>query len=334
MKGKTIKFWITGMLLALTVFGAAACTVPETEDPGEAKPPAEEETEEPITVTAEDLNRYATESGTIWEFLQRFYTDTIVYKDIDGTYRYEPVNFDLPLSDYNWDNLVQLEEAHKELEYVEGGKTLSIKGIDISKYQKTIDWKKVAADGVKYAIIRVGYRGYDQGGLIEDDLFDANVKGALQNDVAVGVYFVSQAITVEEAIQEAEFVLDNIRAYNITWPVVLDLEDAASKDARTANLTKEEHTDFAIAFCETIKEAGYTPMLYSNIRWFMEELDLERLAEYDKWLAQYFNRPFFPYALQMWQYTSSGRVDGITGNVDLNLCFTDYSGQDRDESGE
>ena len=334
MKGKTIKFWITGMLLALTVFGAAACTVPETEDLGEAKPPAEEETEEPITVTAEDLNRYATESGTIWEFLQRFYTDTIVYKDIDGTYRYEPVNFDLPLSDYNWDNLVQLEEAHKELEYVEDGKTVSIKGIDVSKYQKSIDWKKVAADGVQYAIIRVGYRGYDQGGLIEDDLFDANVKGALQNNIAVGVYFVSQAITVEEAIQEAEFVLDNIRAYNITWPVVLDLEDAASKDARTANLTKEEHTDFAIAFCETIKEAGYTPMLYSNIRWFMEELDLERLTDYDKWLAQYFNRPFFPYALQMWQYTSSGRVDGITGNVDLNLCFTDYSDPDRDESAE
>jgi lysozyme len=122
--------------------------------------------------------------------------------------------------------------------------------------------------------------------------------------------------------------------YNVTWPVVLDIEEAASVTARTTNLTKEQRTDFAIAFCETIKEAGYTPMLYCNIRWFIQELDLARLTEYDKWLAQYFNRPFFPYELQMWQYTSSGRVDGIIGNVDLNLSFVDYSNPDRDESEE
>lgn len=334
MKKSNIKFLLMTALLSLTVFGLTACALPPSEDPGEAKPPAEEETEVPITVTPDELDRYATESSTIWEFLQRFYTDTIIYKDIDGKYRYEPVNFDLPLSDYNWDHLIQLDKAHKELEYVEDGKTLSIKGIDVSRYQKIIDWKKVAADGVKYAILRVGYRGYDLGGLIKDELFDSNATGALQNGVAVGVYFVTQAITVEEAILEAEFVLENIRAYNVTWPVVLDIEEAASVTARTTNLTKQQRTDFAIAFCETIKEAGYTPMLYCNIRWFIQELELERLTEYDKWLAQYFNRPFFPYELQMWQYTSSGRVDGITGNVDLNLSFVDYSDPDRDESEE
>jgi GH25 family lysozyme M1 (1,4-beta-N-acetylmuramidase) len=109
--------------------------------------------------------------------------------------------------------------------------------------------------------------------------------------------------------------------------VVLDLEDPASLTARTVGLTQEERTDMTVAFCETVREAGYTPMLYCNIRWFMEELDLTRLTEYDKWFAQYFNRPFFPYEYQMWQYTNNGRVDGITGPVDLNLSFVDY-GQD------
>lgn len=328
-KKRSIVYLLIFLLLALT-----ACTGQETKPPVDAKPGEEESEASIITVTEEELDRYARESVTIWEFVQRFFKDKIVYKNKDGKYIYEPVNFDLPLSDYDWDNLVALEKAHKELEYVQDGKTLSIKGIDISKYQQAIDWKRVSKDGVKYAIIRLGYRGYDKGGLVKDELFDDNVKGALKNEVPVGVYFVTQAISVEEAIEEAEFVLEQVRPYNITWPVVLDIEDAASDSARTVNLTQEERTDFAIAFCETIKEAGYTPMLYCNIRWFIEELDLTRLTEYDKWFAQYFSRPFFPYAFQMWQYTSSGRVDGISGNVDLNLCFKDYGGTTLSEDGE
>lgn len=319
-------------ILVLSLLTLTACTVKEIDPTINAKPG--EETSGKITVSEEELDRYATQSSTIWEFVQRFYKHKIVYKNGDGNYIYEPVNFDLPLSDYDWDNLVLLEKAHKEWEYVQEGKTLSIKGIDISRYQQTIDWEKVAKDGVKYAIIRLGYRGYDKGGLVKDELFDTNVKGALKNEIPVGTYFVTQAITVEEAIEEAEFVIEQMRPYNITWPVVLDLEDAASATARTVHLTQEDRTDFAIAFCETIKEAGYTPMLYCNIRWFVEELDLTRLSEYDKWFAQYFNRPFFPYAFQIWQYTSSGRVDGISGNVDLNLCFKDYGNPTPNESGE
>lgn len=311
------------ILLMFFVFSSmTACVVMENQNPADAKPGADEEAE--ISITEEELQRYATESTTVWEFVQRFFKDKIVYKNRDGKFIYEPVNYNLPLSDYNWDNLVALEKPYREVEYVQDGKTISIKGIDISKYQHEVDWERVAEDGVKYAIIRLGYRGYDQGGLVKDDLFDVNVQGALQNNIPVGVYFVTQAISVEEAIEEAEFVLELMRPYNITWPVVLDIEEAASEMARTANVTQEDRTDFTIAFCETIKEAGYTPMLYCNIRWFVEELDLTRLTEYDKWFAQYFNRPFFPYEFQMWQYTSSGRVDGITGNVDLNISFKDY----------
>ncbi|MDD2294733.1 MAG: glycoside hydrolase family 25 protein [Eubacteriales bacterium] len=323
--------YIAGILAAAGVLSMgmfSGCTIqPPEEDPADAKPPASEEPVDGLTVTQEEIYRYATESNTVWEFTQRFFTDTIVYKDRNGDYVFAPVDPDLPKSDYNWDNLVELDTTHREVAYVQGGKTLSIKGIDISRYQKTVDWEKAAADGVEYAIIRLGYRGYDKGGLVMDELYEENVRGALDNGVAVGVYFVTQAISVEEAIEEAEFVLENIKDYDITWPVVLDLEDPASLTARTVGLTKQEQTDITVAFCETVREAGYTPMLYCNIRWYMEELDLTRLTEYDKWFAQYFNRPFFPYEYQMWQYTNNGRVDGITGPVDLNLSFVDY-GQD------
>ena len=149
----------------------------------------------------------------------------------------------------------------------------------------------------------------------------------------MGVYFVTQAISVEEAVEEAQFVMENIRPYNVTWPIVLDIEDAASATARTAELSQQARTDHAIAFCETVKESGYTPMLYCNIRWFIEKLDITRITDYDKWFAQYFRKPFFPYAFQMWQYSSTGRIDGIEGNVDYNISFVDY-GNLPEETGD
>jgi GH25 family lysozyme M1 (1,4-beta-N-acetylmuramidase) len=138
---------------------------------------------------------------------------------------------------------------------------------------------------------------------------------------------------VEEAVEEAQFVMENIRPYNVTWPIVLDIEDAASATARTADLTQQQRTDHAIAFCETIKENGYTPMLYCNIRWFIEKLDISRITEYDKWFAQYFHKPFFPYAFQIWQYSSTGEIEGIKGNVDYDISFIDY-GNRTEEAGE
>lgn len=332
-KKRSAVIVLTALLAASAVF-LPGCAIPSGEEPADAKPPAEGGTGDVLTVTREEIYRYASDSGTVWEFAQRFFSDTIVYKDKHGKFIFEPVDPALPLSDYDWNNLTELEGLHREVEYVKDGQTLSIKGIDVSRYQKAIDWEKVAADGVAYAFIRLGYRGYDKGGLVMDELYEENMKGALDSGVAAGVYFVTQAVSVEEAIEEADFVLDHIENYDVTWPVVLDLEDPASSSARTADLTREERTDIAVAFCETVREAGYTPMLYCNIRWYMEELDLTRLTEYDKWFAQYFNRPFFPYAFQMWQYTNNGRVDGITGPVDLNISFKDYGQEGEAGSGE
>ena len=276
-----------------------------------------------MAISVDELEQYAESSTNMWEFLQRFYKDMIVYKNEDG-FVYAPVDKTLPLSDYNWDLLVEKGLNSREIEYVENGETKTLKGIDVSRYQNEIDWGKAAADGVEFAFIRLGYRGYSTGSLVLDERFEQNVTGALQNGVAVGVYFVTQAVSEEEAQEEAQLVLDTIAPYNVTWPIVLDIEDVGNDDARTALLTSDQRTDNIIAFCEHIRASGKTPMLYANIRWFVERMDLSRLTAYEKWFAQYFNRPFFPYEFQIWQYTSSGSVAGIEGKVDLNISFVDY----------
>ncbi len=295
----------------------------ETAEPVEPKEPTDDEII--ISLPLSRLKEYAQSSSAVWEFIQRFFTNTIVYKDKLGNFVYAPVDNSLPKSNYNFDNLVNINPTGtKELEYVENGVTTSIKGIDVSQYQADIDWEKVAADGVKFVMIRAGYRGYGTGKLVQDTKFEDNIQGALKNNVAVGIYFVTQAVSEEEAVEEADFVLEMIKPYRVTWPIVLDIEEAGGGTGRTAGLTADERTTYTLAFCDRIKEFGYVPMLYCNIRWFMEELDLSRLTLVDKWFAQYFNRPFFPYEFTMWQYSSTGKVDGIKGNVDLNLSFRDY----------
>ncbi len=304
---------------------------PDPEPPVATEPAIETPQEHMLEFSEETIKHYGETSSNLWELLQRFFTDQIVYRDKLGNFCYEPVNTDLPLSDYDWENLVDVTplSGGKELEYREDGVTTSLKGIDVSRYQETIDWEKVAADGVKFAIIRLGYRGYaSEGKLVMDANFEENVVGALKAGVAVGVYFVTQAISEAEAVEEAQFVAEAIRPYNITWPVVLDIEATSSTTPRTKDVTQQERTDYTIAFCEEIKRLGYTPMLYANIRWYIEELDLTRLTAYDKWFAQYFNHPFFPYAFQMWQYTDSGKVDGIKGKADMNLAFKDYGAKE------
>jgi len=284
--------------------------------------PKEDETEKVPVFDQETIKEFAANTRDKYEFLQQFFDDTFVYS-WDGETLYVPVDYTLPMNDYNWDNLVRMDTSHKEYEYQEYGVTKTVKGIDVSKYQGDIDWEKVAASGVEYAFIRVGYRGYGTGVALEDEKFHKNAKAANEAGVAVGAYFFSQAINVEEAVEEAEMTLEALKGYDVTYPVVIDLEDV-SDESRTLDMTREEFTDVAIAFCDVIQEAGYTPMIYCNSRWFTTKLDLSRLTEYDKWLAQYYTKPFFPYDFQVWQYTSTGKVDGINGDVDMNISFVRY----------
>ncbi len=330
-----MKRFVTIILcIALLASLLAGCT----QQSGQTEPSAKPDTvltpqDEIVSYTVGEIQEFGRNDASVWELLQDLLPNLIVYRGAGGVFQYASIDRSLPQSDYDWSNLVEVSETPREVEYAVDGETVSIKGIDVSTYQGDIDWEKVAASGVKFVFIRLGYRGYESGLLVKDDRFEDNIRGALQNGIAVGVYFVTQAISVEEAVEEAQFVMENIRPYNVTWPIVLDIEDAASATARTAELSQQARTDHAIAFCETVKESGYTPMLYCNIRWFIEKLDITRITDYDKWFAQYFRKPFFPYAFQVWQYSSTGRIDGIEGNVDYNISFVDY-GNLPEETGD
>ena len=210
------------------------------------------------------------------------------------------------------------------LQYQSGGRRAA-QGIDVSFYQGEIDWQAVADAGVDFAIIRVGYRGYSQGAIQPDTNFQKNMEGALKAGLDVGVYFFSQATTVREAEEEADYVLEAIRNYPVTYPVVFDWEFIDGQQARPDELEGERMTECAKTFCELVRAGGYTPMVYFNQEQGYLYYQLDQLDEFSFWLAEYDEKPDFYYDFEMWQYTHTGTVPGIQGNVDLNLAFRDLS---------
>lgn len=238
----------------------------------------------------------------------------------DGRYHFVPINYELAQNQLLIENLNILESG--EIQYMLDGQVISHRGIDVSKFQGAIDWNKVAGDGVEFAFIRVGYRGWGSSGrLVEDEYFEKNIQGALKAGIKVGVYFYSQAITEEEAVEEANFVLERIAPYNVECPVVFDVEKVSEDKARMNLITLEERTQVTKAFCQTVKDAGYKPMIYHNTQMGALMLDLTELEEFDKWFAAYTNTLYYPYEYKVWQYSDKGRVPGIKGDVDLNICF-------------
>ena len=194
-------------------------------------------------------------------------------------------------------------------------------GIDVSKWNGTIDWNAVKNSGVSYVIIRVGYRGSSQGALIEDPKFKTNIKGATAAGIKVGVYFFTQAVDEVEAVQEASMVLDRISGYKISYPVFLDVEGSGGRGDAIDSATR---TAVCKAFCNTIKNAGYTPGIYANKTWLSSKMDAGALSGYKIWLAQYAKTPTYTGRYDLWQYRSNGKVSGISGNVDLNLSYLGY----------
>ena len=197
----------------------------------------------------------------------------------------------------------------------------SILGIDVSKYQGEIDWKKVKDAGIEFVIIRIGYRGYGKAGTLgEDAMAQENYEGAKAAGLKVGGYFFSQAITIEEATEEAEYVMDIIDGWQLDMPLVYDWECLA-EDYRTMGVDARLLTDCTKAFCDTVKDAGYDPMIYYNPDQSCKQMYMDELEQYGLWLAKYTPYPDFPYPIHMWQYTNQGSVPGIQGNVDINLYF-------------
>ena len=210
--------------------------------------------------------------------------------------------------------------------YIKNKKIASFIGVDVSAHQGKIDWVKVKKTGIKFAFIRVGVRGHKTGKIQYDKYFKYNIENAKKNGIMVGVYFFTQAINTKESLEEANFVLNCIKGYKLDMPVVFDMEFVNDKNARTrlAKLNNEQRTDMAIAFMEQIKKSGYTPMFYGCKTWLEKAVQLSRLNDYYVWYARYNNYPGYKYRYYIWQYTEKGSVDGIKGNVDLNVCLYNF----------
>ena len=193
-------------------------------------------------------------------------------------------------------------------------------GIDVSYWQGDIDWQQVKEAGVEFAMIRVGWRGSEQGILDIDEYAQQNYEGAKAAGIKVGCYFFSQSISPEEAVEEAEYVLERVKDWELDMPIVYDWE-YISITSRTGLVGARLLTDCTIAFCERIRQAGYEPMIYFNANQSHKQMFLEELTEYPFWLAMYESEMDYPYKIDMWQYTDSGTIPGIDGNVDLNLYF-------------
>ena len=207
-------------------------------------------------------------------------------------------------------------------------KGVSRVGIDVSSHQKEIDWQQVAGAGVEFAMIRAGYRGYTEGGLFEDEYYRANMEGALSAGLEVGVYFFSQAVNEAEAVEEAEFLLSLLEGWEVSLPVVFDWEKQDKETSRTKDVSGGTMTACTLAFCRVIEAAGYLPMVYFSPSKAYGELDLEQLMQWPFWLAHYtpeWSFTSFRYHFHIWQYSDEGTVPGIGGDVDLNLCLTDFS---------
>lgn len=313
---------VSVILLIVAVYGFV--TKKGTEEKTASEISSEETGTDSVDGIKARLKDMAESGYSLMQILKVFFPDQLILAD-DNSIRFFDVSEDL--KKHGFDSGDFRRNADGTVDYMKDGEIAGIKGIDISKYNGEVDWEQVAASGVGFTFIRAGIRGYGSGKLVEDDFFDDNVEHASAAGITVGTYFLSQAVDEREAVEEADFVLDCIKDKKITGPVAYDLEkiENASETPRTAELTREQHTKNTIAFCERIREAGYTPVIYGNIKTFLLMLDMNELEDYDKWYAGYVSEdtytPYFPYDMKFWQYSESGRVPGVEGDCDLDIMF-------------
>ncbi len=192
-------------------------------------------------------------------------------------------------------------------------------GIDVSSWQGEIDWDKVRESGIEFVIVRAGYRGSVTGAIVKDKYFDANVSGALNAGLSVGVYFVTQAVNEAEAVEEASAVMEMCEGYDLDLPIYLDVE--GSNGGRGDQIDVETRTLVCEAFCRTLENAGVSGGVYACRYWLNNKIDASRLDRFNVWLAEYRSTPLYGGYYSMWQYTSKGRIDGIEGNVDFDILY-------------
>ncbi|MCR4933261.1 MAG: hypothetical protein K6A29_03620 [Lachnospiraceae bacterium] len=242
----------------------------------------------------------------------------------DGTFDWVTISPNLTKHDYDFENLVN---SSGKMKYFVNNKPASTWGVDISKDQEYVDFNKLKKAGVDFVMIRVGARGYQSGQISIDDYYADNIKRANDAGLYVGLYFISSATTELEAIEEANKVIEMIGDFRVTYPVAYVMKHNGSDTARYDALSKNDKTIVARAFLNTIKEANLIPMVYGDKEWLIKEIDLSKLiSEFDMWLSQPNEEtPDYPYKFAMWQYEDLGTVDGISGYVNFDISFIDYS---------
>lgn len=232
-----------------------------------------------------------------------------------------------PYLNKNTFDFTKMEEKAGLKRYMENGKKISYVGVDVSKQNGNVSFAGLKAAGIDYVMIRLGGRGYSTGQISLDEKFKENIEAAIEEGLDIGIYFYSQAINQEEAIQEVNFVIQNLEPYKgkVKYPVAFDMEFVANDEARIDGLSREDRTNIATSFLEGVKAAGYIPMIYGDKEWLIKEIDLAKLQNYDVWLTQETDIPDYPYQYAMWQYSTKGVVNGINGSANLNICFIGYS---------
>lgn len=277
--------------------------------PEEAEEEKEQETEKTETKQPE-VNDPATDGK-----------HTLVVED-DGTEKWVSINPYLTKNEYDYAGLVYRKPI---MSYYEEGKKTSYTGVSISKYNEFVDYIKLKKAGLDFAMIRVGARGYGTGQITLDENFDKNMKDAIGAGLEVGVYFFSQAVNEEEAIDEAGVVLAAISEYDVNYPIAFAMDFVENDTARVESLTREERTAVADAFLSLLKEEGYNTVLYADKEWLINKIDLSLLTSYDIWLSQEADVPDYPYKFSMWQYTKNAKVDGMAEAAELTISFIDYA---------
>lgn len=239
----------------------------------------------------------------------------------DGSEQWVMINAYIEKNNYDYVGLVSQEPLMK---YYQNGQKVSYMGVDISKETGNVDFGQLKGAGIDYVMIRLGLRGYSTGELSVDENYIRNMENAKNAGLSIGVTFYSQAITTQEAEEEAQVVIEYLSGYEINYPVAFQMGYVANDKSRTEALSKMQLTEIATAFCDKISEAGYTPMLYGNKYWLLRKLDLTKLSKYEIWLSQEEDIPDYPYQFSMWQYTQNGKIAGISGEASLNISFVNY----------
>ena len=221
-------------------------------------------------------------------------------------------------------DLTKFTAQNNLMRYYENGRTSSFVGVDLNEYNGEIDFEALKRYGIDYCMFRAGVRGYESGVILQDKLLEQNLQKAQEAGMRAGLYFSSQAINEEEAVEEALFCINFAQQYSLSYPIAYLLEDAIGATSRASVLRREERTLNTIAFCSTIEAAGFVPMVYGTKYYLLKQVDLSRLSGYEIWYSDTSDLPDYPYQFAMWQYSQTASIPGLSGLADLNISFVNY----------